>query len=248
MRFFLLVLFGFGCLNCGSDFQPTILRIDPLNGSTRAETTVKPTVEVAKGAAFDLIESERRVVLYDITGGAHQTIAAQILVEGKKITYEPNQDLLPNRDYELEIQQEAIVGDKLSDVDGSEWPDEPFLWPFRLRFSTRSTPCVRAAYLDKAKQGDRIFIYFSQPMDPATTEGSFSLRTNTGGAVPMNKPLWVDTLTARLDLSNPLENNSIYMLQISHQATGLDKTAMAGDDQIEFTGSQRIIRSRLPAD
>jgi hypothetical protein len=231
---------------CGGGPVPAIERLSPLNGETAVATTFKPEVMAAAGSKFELPEEARRVVLYDVTNGGKKAVAAQILVEGRRITYEPNDALPADHDFELVILRDAIFGDEIQDLDGSEWPEEAIAWPFKLAFSTRIGPLVRSAYLQRPDSSPYLIVRFSQPMNMAITSSAFALTDQQGIAIPFGQPVWRDVFTAELHLQDTLDATAIYALAVSTAARAVDGSSMSQNFAISFTGSQRLILSRIP--
>ncbi len=241
---------------CGPDFRPAIASINPLNGATVVDQTFKPELRLAESAEAALEEGDRRLVLYDVTNGGRKTIAGSILIEDNRLTYEPNEPLGQDRLYELVLQREAVSGEKLLDVDGSEWPEEPLVWPFRARFATFSLPRVRAVYLDDEHLLPRLMVRFSQRMDQVSTSDQFVLVDQLGNQLALSRPVWIDDSSVRLDIEAQLDPAGLYTLEIGAGTQAADGVGLDGDEDgtpgeakdsftIKFTGSEKIIRSRL---
>lgn len=239
---------------CGSDSKPMIERVVPLNGSTAVDLSMVLEIVVATGSS---IEAEnRKVVLYDVTAGAQKTIAANVEIYGPQIKYEPAELLAQDHDYELVMEQGFTSGDGVDEVDASEWPDEPIRWPLKLRFSTAQRPRVRGAYLENAASAQRIFVLFSQAMDPVASSNEVEVLDLSGNVIPASAPVWVDPQKLRLDLQQQLDPAAPYTLKVKGGARsetnikldGNDDGVVGQDDDFSasFTGSQLIIRSRLP--
>jgi Bacterial Ig-like domain len=254
-------------VGCGSDStQALIQSTNPLNGTTSVERTIKPTITFIDGAAVDLLPSQAaKVVLFDITGGARQTVVGSVLANGETITYEPSvSELAAGHQFELVIKEEwcqtastctrpTVAHEEASQSDSSEWPEEPMTWPYKLRFSTKSAPRVRAAYLD----GGGIHLRFSQPMNPAMTQDQIKVTDIASTVIKLSNPVWADgQKSLRLDLGVELGATSVYTLTVNRAAIGEDGTLLDGDEDgkpgessdsfsVKFTGSQQIIRSRL---
>jgi hypothetical protein len=237
---------------CGSTSQPLLKRAQPLNGSTIVDLSLIPTVEVAANASVDA--ADRHLVLYDVTAGARKTVAATIEVTGTTLAYRPKEPLPASHDFELVLERAAVSGEKIDEIDASEWPDEPIAWPYRLWFSTKSRPRVRAAYLEP--QAQRITIYFSQPMDPVTSSPQIQVVDLAQKAWPANAPAWDSgNRVARLGLKAALDAATPYTLRVGSDATAENATRLDGNDDgvvggtndgwsAPFTGSQAVILSR----
>lgn len=242
---------------CGADFRPTIASVIPLNGATAIGTDFQPVIKLATDVDVVLEEGDRHLVLIDLTD-KKRTISGQILIEDEVLTYQPNEPLKPNSRYEIVIDQGIASGDKLLDVDGSEWPEEPLTWPFRVQFATQSAPRVRAVYLDRSRAQPRLYVRFSQPMNQVDSDGMFSLVNDIGSALQLSRPIWVDNSSARLDIKAGLLPEELYTLTVDGSIQASDGTKLDGDaDWIpgeakdsftaQFTGSEEIILSRLGA-
>jgi hypothetical protein len=263
MRSLILGLMALACAGCGSDLRALVKQVLPLNGATAVDLTVRPQITLIDGAAIDLLPSEaRKVVLYDVTAGAKKTVAGSVVAEGATITYEPEEALPLDHQFLLEIKKEGcdpagscsptITGEEIEDIDGSEWPEEPISWPLKLGFSTGSRPRVRAAYLDDR----RVVVRFSQPMNPVASEKAIQIEDMAGKSLTFGVPVWIDEQSVQVVLEDPLEVAAIYTLRVKRDAIGQDGTLLDGDDDgrpgepddnfsAKFTGSQRIIMSRL---
>jgi len=252
---------------CGADSTLALIQsTSPLNGATSVDRTVKPTIVFIDGAAVDLLPAQAaKVVLFDVTGGARQTVVGSVLAEGETITYEPTAaELAAGHEFELVVKQAwcqtpatctrpTVDHEEAAQTDGSEWPEEPLTWPYKLRFSTKSAPRVRAAYLD----GGAIHLRFSQSMNPAMTQDQIKVTDITSTAVKLSNPVWADEQRSlRLDLGAQLGATSVYTLTVDRAAIGEDGTLLDGDGDgkpgepndsfsAKFTGSQQIIQSRL---
>lgn len=244
---------------CGFDFRPVIVSINPLNGATAVGGDFHPLFRLADGVSVELSAGDGRFVLQDVTAGQRRTIAGEIVIDDNELTYVPNEPLVAQHWFELVMQKEAASGEKLLDVDGSEWPEEPFVWPFRARFFTATAPQVRAAYLERVRGGSRLFVRFSQPMDQIVTSEQFQVLDQAGGSLPVGRPVWVDDSSVRIDIKQELEAAGLYSLHISGGAQATDGTRLDGDADgqpgeakdalvLQFTGSEKIIRSRLSAE
>jgi hypothetical protein len=240
-------------MGCEAELQPVITQVAPLNRATGVEITTEPRILVGGGAEID--PTDRKVVLYDVTGGARMTVGGEVEVVGSTMTYLLKTALEAGHDYQLEILTGAVSGGEIDRVDGSEWPAEPVSWPYHLRFSTGSRPRVRAAYLDTSNR-KTVHIYFSQSMNPMVTGPEIQVTDLGGKLMPAEETLWSSESSARLDLLDPLEPASIYTLKVSGKAVGTDGSPLDGDDDgkpgepdddftVQFTGSQKVIRSRL---
>ncbi len=252
-RSFLLLLGLATCPGCGSSTRPIIARLTPLSGSTNQYPDVTPVLVAGSGVSIE--PDGRRVVLYDVTAGARMTVAASIEVAGSQLTYKPREPLPADHDFELVVERGALIGEGLDEVDDSERPDEPIVWPFRWGFSTSPRPRVRAAYFDRKQGSGRVTVRFSQPMDPAATGNQIQIVDIFGKALPVAGVVWPDSASAQIDLSQPLDPAEPYRLEVGAQAlaeNGLrlncDGDAVDGetDDSFSaaFTGSQPIIHSR----
>lgn len=240
-------------MGCEAELQPVIAEVTPLNRTTGVDVTIEPRILVGGGAEID--PNDRKVVLYDVTGGAHKTVGGEVEVVGSTITYLLKASLEAGHDYQLELSPGAVSGGEIDRVDGSEWPAEPVSWPYHLSFSTGSRPRVRAAYLDTDNR-QSVHVYFSQAMNPMVTGPEIQVTDLGGKLMPAKEVLWSSDSSARLDLSAPLEPASIYTLKVSGKAVAMDGTLLDGDDDgkpgepdddfsVRFTGSQKVIRSRL---
>jgi len=240
-------------VGCGADTRPVFVEATPLNGSTAIDSAAQPRLVVGDQAAIDA--ELRRVVLYDVTGGGRLTVPGKIEVVGsRELTYSPKATLEAGHEFRLEVTASALTGE-FDLLDATESPDEPVGWPYALRFSTRSRPRVRAAYLDP--DGPSVTVRFSQPMDPVATGKAISVSDLGGQPVPASAGVvWLDDQSARIDLSISLDSTGLYTLEVSGKAQARDRTLLDGDDDgtpgepsddftVRFTGSQRVIRSRL---
>jgi hypothetical protein len=247
-----------------------IARVAPLNGVTAVDPGVTPEITFASGARIEA--DNRRVVLYDVTGGGQKTVEGEIEIYGEVLTYRPCKlepsvsppaclpvDLARDHDFELVIEAGVVQGESIDEVDGSEWPDEPIRWPFRLWFSTRDRPRVRGAYLESVEAGHRIYVLFSQPMDPITSAGEIEVLDLAEVALPAQNPIWIDAQTARVDMLSSLDPAIPYSLRVGPGARSSTNLLLDGNDNGEpgepddrfsasFTGSQLVIRSRMGDD
>jgi hypothetical protein len=248
----------FAVVGCSADFRPVIASVNPLNGATAVGTDFQPVVTLASDVDVVLEEGDRHLVLIDLTD-QKRTISGQILIEDEVLTYQPNDALQPNHRYEIVVEQGIASGDKLLDVDGSEWPEEPLTWPFRAQFATFSAPRVRAVYLDRDRARPRLYIRFSQPMNQATADDKFKVIDNLGNELTISRPIWVDASSARLDITAELALDKVYKIQVDGAIQANDGTKLDGDGDwvpgeakdsftTEFTGSEEIVLSRLSAD
>ena len=239
-------------LGCGEDLQPVIRKVSPLNGATGVDTIQQPVVKVASNISVD--PYDRKIVLHDVTGGARKTVPGIVEVEGTTITYQPKAALEAGHRYQLELTGASIVGtDGITQVDGSEAPHEPLSWPFRLEFQPGSAPKVRAAYLES---GPSILVRFSQPMNAAVTEKQIQVLDLGGKPLSIKTPAWLDDQSVRVDLGGALDPVGLYTLSVARDAAGQDGILLDGDDDgnpgeandsfsVQFTGSQKVILSRL---
>jgi hypothetical protein len=240
-------------LACGEELEPVISKVSPLNGATHVDVVLEPTVEAAGGSAVD--PYERKIVLFDVTGGGRKTVPGTVAVEGTTITYEPQGALQDGHEYLLELLSGSITGSEDSDeVDGSESPHEPLSWPYRLGFRTGSRPRVRAAYL---QSGPSILVRFSQPMNAIITGNQIQVVDLGGKPLSLGTPIWVDTQSVRVDVEEDLDPVGLYTLKVGREATAEDGILLDGDNDgkaaepdddfsVQFTGSQQVILSRLP--
>ncbi|MCC6749942.1 MAG: hypothetical protein IT371_19915 [Deltaproteobacteria bacterium] len=241
-------------VGCSPSYRAVFERVEPLNGATAVDPSLALKLEVAAGVSIHVVT--REVVLYDVTGGARKTIPGTVRWEGRIITYANVEPLVAEHEYELLAQSSIVSGEKLRDSDATEWPEEAFQWPYRLRFSTRSAPRVRAAYLDLDSSPPRVFVRFSQNMEQVGTSLQLSLVDQLKKPVEFKGPIWVDAASARLDLVGPLDAATLYTLQVGREAQAADGTRFDGngngvpgeaDDQfaVQFTGAQTLILSRF---
>lgn len=239
---------------CGTDFRPAVRALTPLNGATAVETDVLPAVEVASGAQVDA--GGGRVTLVERVAGGVRTVAGEIEIVDNRLTYRPEQPLLEGRRYELVVEQDALRGKKLLDVDASESPQEPLQWPLRARFLTASAPQVRGVYLEPVGRRGRLLVRFSQPMDQVVSNDQFLVIDQISTELSLGKPVWIDEASVRLDIDAELDEGGLYTLQINRDARGRDGSHLDGDADgragesddnfvVQFTGSQRIVLSRL---
>ncbi len=253
MRWLSLLLWVSLAAGCGDESKPMIEQMSPLNGSTAVDVSMVLEVLVASGGS---IEAEnRKVVLYDVTAGAQITVAANVEIYGPQLQYEPQDLLAQDHDYELVMEQGFVNGDGVDEVDASEWPDEPISWPLKLRFSTAQRPRVRGAYLENAASAQRIFVLFSQAMDPVASSNEVEVLDLAGNVISAQQPVWVDARKLRLDLLQFLDPAAPYTLKVKSgarsetniQLDGNDNGVLDAEDDFSasFTGSQLIIRSRL---
>ncbi len=237
---------------CGSDPRPLLQGLFPLNGSTLVDLAAAPRLELAESAAVDA--ASRKLVLYDVTAGARKTVSAVIEVAGTALTYRPNQPLPADHSFELELARDAVSGSGLDELDASEAPAEPVVWPYRLWFSTASRPRVRAAYLEPSLP--RVTILFSQPMDAAATSKQIEVVDLAQKVWPAKPVSWDDgNRRARLELGAPLDAATPYTLRVGAGAVAENTTPLDGNDDgkaggpedsfsAPFTGSQTVILSR----
>jgi hypothetical protein len=251
----LQILLGLGC-SVGP--KPIIEKASPLNGTTAINVSLQPQVTMASGSAVNDTGS-RRVVLYDITGGAHKSVAADVLVEGTTITYQPKASLAASHEFELDVEEAVVNASDFEQLDGSESPEEKLTWPYALRFSTKSRPRVRAAYLEISEGASRVLVKFSQSMEPTTTGKAISiLDGTTKSSLPKRAPIWTDTAMTevRVELTQTLTSSGLYILQVAGTAVASDGTKLDGNDNgtpgessdsfsAQFTGIQTVIASRL---
>jgi len=240
---------------CSSGPEPILSRVTPLNGSTAVDPSTLPVLEVPDRATLDA--SNRKVVLYDVTSGAHLTVSGAVEIMGGILTYHPQDPLAANHAFRLEVDRAAISGKELNELDGSEAPEEPLTWPYRLWFSTKSCPRVRSAYLESDVSPPRVVIHFSQPMDPVATGKAIQVLDLTQKPVAAKPVVWRDSSTAQLDLTQALDPATPYSLRVGADAVSDDAIRLDGNDDgapcgpaddfsVAFTGSQSVIRSRLP--
>jgi hypothetical protein len=243
-------------VGCGGEESRAVIRqVSPLNGSTRIDTDLKPEVRVASAASVD--PYQRRIVLYDVTGGGQTTVAGNVAVEGSRITYQPGAALQADHDYSLVLEPGSVTGESVDMLDASEDPQEPVTWPYRLRFSTGSRPRVRAAYLQGAgSKSQAVVVRFSQPMNPIVTGKEIQVLDAGGKPMVTGAPVWLDTSGVKVALDGDLDPVGIYTLKVGRAAIGEDGILLDGDDDgtpggknddfaVRFTGSQEVIHSRL---
>ncbi len=248
---------------CNAALKPKLEEVVPLNGTTMTDTALHPSVMFFDVDQLDLFpETERKVVLYDLTLGAHQTVPGEVVVEGTRLQYRPDQALEPGHQFELEIQrtimviEEKIAGPEFEVLDATELPEETISWPLKLRFSTGSSPQVRSAYRLSAQGRTQIIVRFSQAMDILSTENALLLTDFSGKAIDVETMVWPNSTELQLALKDPLEEDSIYQLKIAGSARAGDGIFLDGDGDgipgekndavtLKFTGIQRIILSRF---
>jgi len=242
---------------CGADnnTHPIITEVTPPNRATRVDTAIQPEIRLAGGTAVD--PYNRKIVLYEVTGGAKKTVAGNVSVEGTVVTYEAAGALAADRDYRLVLEVGSVTGESLDQLDGAETPEEPLSWPYHLSFSTSSRPRIRGAYLEGgASSSPRVLILFSQPMNPIVTGKQIQVLDQGGKPLKIATPIWLDTDRARVELDEELDPTGIYTLTVGREAIGEDGILLDGDDDgtpggssddftAQFTGSQKVIRSRL---
>jgi hypothetical protein len=246
---------------CSTSPRPIIEMTDPLNGATAVAVAKTPSVTMASGSAVN-DAGDRQVVLYDVTSGAHKTVAAEVLVEGTTISYEVQGGALTaSHEFELEVQKSVVDAEDYEQLDGSESPEETLTWPFRLRFSTKSRARVRAAYLESSGGAYAVVVKFSQPMDPTSTGKAIQvLDATTKSSIPARNPIWLDAAytEVKVELSQTLTSTSLYLLQVARTAVAADGALFDGNDNgtpgessdafsAQFTGVQSVIASRLPS-
>lgn len=248
------VLVGWGC-GADNDTHPIVTSVTPPSRATRVDTAIQPEIQLAGGASVD--PYDRKIVLYDVTGGARMTVAGNVAVEGTRVTYEPGAALVSGRDYRLVLEVGSVTGDSLDQLDGAESPEEPLSWPYALSFRTGSRPRVRAAYLkDGSTSSPDVLVRFSQPMNPIVTGQQIQVLDQGGKPLKISTPIWLDTDSARVELDEELDPTGIYTLRVGHEAIGEDGILLDGDDDgtpgekaddftAQFTGSQKVIQSRL---
>ena len=254
-------------LSACSDPRSLIQDVSPLNGSTLVDYTVKPVIEVTGAAGVDVMD--RKVVLYEITGGAKLTVGGDVEADGPTITYYPTKPLRANAEFAMEVKTNAITGDEFDKVDASEGPvEETLAFPspalYRLHFSTRSCPRVRAAYHQIVNGRSRIIVRFSQKMSTSSTNKAIVVMDNTLNQLAAssvvftgtdNRDLYVD-LTKDLTKEPDKNGIMIYTLWVKKSATSADNTGLDGnanwkpgektdDFYMKFTGRQSVIFSRL---
>ena len=257
-----LAVLIWGC----SDPRGLVQNVSPLNGTTLVNDTVQPVIELTGSAGVD--GQNRRVVLYEVTGGAKLSVGGEVVVEGPVITYEPNKPLKRQAEFSLEVLESAITGDEFDRVDATEGPvdevlnfKEPVL--YNLRFSTRSCPRVRAAYHQVKDDGtSRIIVRFTQKMSSAATSKSIAVVENTfKKTLPAHAPVFTsaNNMDVHVDLKQALDKTQIYTLWINKTATSADNTGIDGNGNfkpgeandhfyMKFTGAQSVIYSRLQTD
>ncbi|MCB9555000.1 MAG: Ig-like domain-containing protein [Deltaproteobacteria bacterium] len=245
-----------GLVACATDFRPVLAALDPPNRATNVALSATPVIEFADDVAIDLQEGQRRFVLYDVTRGGRVTVPGRVEIDGRRLRYLPDQLLEVAHDYRIELAQDIASGDKLLDVDGSEWPDEPIAWPFTLTFRTRSGARVRALYQDFSRDFSRLVVRFSQPMDQTSDVERYQLFDATNTRIELAAPVWIADDTVRLDLRAQLEPADVYELWISRRIRSEDAFELDGNDNgvvgedgddyvVQFTGSQKVVRSRI---
>jgi hypothetical protein len=232
-----------------------IAQASPLNGVTAVDVAVQPRVVVAQGASVVAKTGDKdyKVYLRDVTAGGAR-IEATLEIIGATVTYQPKAPLAADHVFELVFEQGAITGEGLDELDGSESPSEPLTWPYRLWFSTKGQPRVRAAYLERRAGPPLITIDFSQPMEPVSTTQAIAVQDLAGKAIGSKEPVWVDAQTARVELTQALDVATPYRLVVAAGARSQTDIALDGNDDGKpgdaftgsFTGSQAIILSRHP--
>jgi len=249
----LLVLVWLGA--CGSDPHAVIRKVSPLSRATDVDTLIQPVVVVGGGAAVDARDD--RVVLYDVTAGGKGRVGGTVEVDGSTITYGPTEPLTTGRDYQLVLEAGSVTGGALDHVDESESPRESVSWPFRLGFRIGSRPRVRAAYLESSSSDSpRVVIRFSQPMNPTAIGEQIQITDLGGKPLEVGALVWSDAQSVELDLAQALDPAGVYTLEVSRDAISEDGILLDGNDNgtpgegndhysVQFTGSQRVIRSRL---
>jgi hypothetical protein len=254
-------LLGFGLLlalcGCSGSSRGLIQKLTPPSGSTNVDSTIAPVLGGGEGVQIDA--ADRKVVLYDVTAGARQTVAGDVEITGNQLTYHPRDPLAAQHDFELTVERGALSsGGSLDEVDSSESPEEPIQWPYRWALSTSPLPRVRAGYFDAHQGKGRVTVRFSQAMDLVATSGEIKVVDYDGKQVPAAAAVWPDTSTAQLDLQQALDPAQPYRLEVSPRALGQnglqlnsDRNAIGGQASdtfsAAFTGSQPIILSRQRA-
>ena len=246
---------------CG-DPRALIQETTPLNGTTLVDNSIEPKIEVTGSAGVDVLD--RKVVLYEITGGAKLTVGGDVEADGPTITYFPSKTLKANAEYALEVKNNAITGDEFDKIDASEGPVEEnlaFTAPvlYRLHFSTRSCPRVRAAYHQIVNGRSRIIVRFSQKMSTSSTSKAITVMDNTfKKQLASSSAVFtgVDNMSLYVDLTQELDKSQMYILWVKASATSADNTGLDGngnwkpgekvdDFYMKFTGKQAVIFSRL---
>ncbi len=249
---------------CG-DPRALIQDVSPLNGSTAVDSTVKPVIEVTGSAGVDVLN--RKVVLYEVTGGAKLTVGGEVEADGPTITYYPTKGLKANSEFALEVKNNAITGDEFDKLDASEEPvEESLAFPspvlYRLHFSTRSCPRVRAAYHQVVNNRSRIIVRFSQKMATSSTSKAIAVMDNTfKNKLTSSAAVFTgaDNSSLYVDLTKELDKSQVYVLWVKKSATSADNTGLDGngnwkpgektdDFYMKFTGTQAVIFSRLQTD
>lgn len=252
-----LPLLALLCPGCDTESPSIIQILNPVNGATAVSTTTTPLIRFYSKVGLDA--GSRNIVLYNITGGAKKTVAGDLLIEGVVLTYKPKTNLGAKKDYMMEVQKAAIVGDDFELSDSSEPVIEIFSWPYSYRFSTRSAPRVRAAYLQMVEQRPRVTVHFSQKMAPVATGAAVKLLDGvTHKEISLGAPAWQDDATVIVEpaVTEKLTSGQLYTLKVAVSARSADNTALDGDMDgnpgeskddfcVGFTTLQQVIFSRL---
>lgn len=247
MRRSLVALILVSYCGCESDPDALIQYSQPLNGETAVDFSINPEIKFSGGAGIDLFPIvDRKVVLFDVTGGARATVPGEAQLEGARLTYVPLAPLPADHEFQLEIKRQAFgEGGRFHEVDATEWPDEPISWPYLLTFDTGSRPRVRSAYLDRVEERQLIIINFSQPMNPVVTNQEIQLLDFIGNSLAISEPIWTGAQSVELEVEVPLEIASVYTLAVSSKALAEDGSLLSESFSAKFTGSQQVIRSRF---
>jgi len=251
-----LLLAALPLSGCDTESSALIQVLQPLNSLTAQALSTEPLLRMREGVAIDA--GSRRVVLYDVTKGAKKTVPGDLAVEGTILIYTPRAALVTKHDYLLEIKKEAVNGDDFELLDGSEEPEEALTWPLRFRFSTRTSPRVRAAYLDKLESGvQRVTVHFSQAMAPIPSGKAVQILDGVSRKpLSLSTPVWLNDRTMRVSSQVKLDGTLLYTLKVAGTAAGANGIALDGDQDdvpgekkddfcVGFSGIQQVIFSRL---
>ena len=240
---------------CSEESAALVQQLRPLNGTTAIGINEKPLLKLRESVI--ILAGNRRVVLYDVTKGGKTTVAGEISSEGALLIYGPKATLKSDHDFLLEVQKSAVAGEDYELRDASEEPEEPITWPMQFRFSTRSAPKVRAAYLEDVEGGQRLTLRFSQNMEPVATGQAVQILDGvTHKAIPLGAPVWASESTVYLRPSGKLDGTLLYTLKVAATARSADNTALDGDADgvageakdhfcVGFSGIQKVIFSRM---
>lgn len=211
---------------------PTVVSRTPAPGDTLVATTVSPTVTFSEPMLASTI-TNTTITLAPTSGGA--AVAATVTYDAttNTATLNPTADLANNVSYTL------TVTTAVTDVAGNPLAANSTSSFRTIRDTTPPTVLSTspATGSPPVPVNSTVTITFSEPMDPATINGStVSVRTTTGGTSVAGVVSYnVSTRSAIFTPSAALAANTSYTVTVTTGARDISNNQLAGNFTFSFT-------------